>query len=251
MSKLAINTGVQENNLLVEMSGELELTSTKLFEDEVNAALESSGCERVILDCSKLEFVDSSGLGAIVALLRRFKESSGEVVLAGVRAGLLELLYITKLEKYFKLYKNVEEAVTAGETVVDPGLEHVSHPQRHEPEHSAKRVNPAADADQASAGARLPAYEGMANYPTWYTVHWFLTREELHQKSTEIVSNAATDREATRGLHRLLLTRCDGALKASTMVSGLFGFALGYVNWAEVLEEIRRNPAKSVNQTLG
>ena len=249
MDKLKISYRIARESLVVELAGELGMTSTGGFDETLSTALEGSGITRVVLDCSRLEFVDSSGLGVMVTLLRRLRESGGGVDLTGVRAGLLELLYITKLEKHFVMYKSVDDAL-AQVTATAPGPDSgpIKPELRHEPEHAASSAQDRHLKAGPGGPTGLPPYEGLANYPTWYVTQWFLNREELHQRATEVITQSAEDKEAARALHRLLLTRCDGALKASTLVSGLFGFTLGQVSWPDVIDEIRKKPAKSYNK---
>jgi len=65
---------------------------------------------RVVLDASRLEFVDSTGLGALVTLLKTVGPS-GTMVLAGAGAQLQKLLTVTKLDRVFVQTPDVEEGL--------------------------------------------------------------------------------------------------------------------------------------------
>lgn len=58
----------------------------------------------VAIDCSPLEFIDSSGLGVLVTAHKRAAEYGGEVVLCGGNPRLQRLLQLTGLEELFRQY---------------------------------------------------------------------------------------------------------------------------------------------------
>ncbi|HKU94996.1 MAG TPA: anti-sigma factor antagonist, partial [Vineibacter sp.] len=67
---------------------------------------------RVILDLGAVEFMDSSGLGAIVALLKRIGRD-GDLVLAGTRPAVRKLLQITRIDRILTQHATVDEAARA------------------------------------------------------------------------------------------------------------------------------------------
>ncbi len=60
----------------------------------------------VLLDMSQVEFVDSSGLGAIVAALKSLRSAGGELALCQPSEQVKTLLEITGLERIIKVYPN-------------------------------------------------------------------------------------------------------------------------------------------------
>ena len=72
--------------------------------------LVQSGHERIVMDMAALEFIDSSGLGALIAGLKALG-GRGEIVLCGITPRLLSLFQLTHVDKLFHIFDNVEEAV--------------------------------------------------------------------------------------------------------------------------------------------
>ena len=72
--------------------------------------LVQSGHERIIMDMTVLEAIDSSGLGALIAGLKALG-GRGEMVLCGITPRLLSLLQLTHVDKLFHMFESVEEAV--------------------------------------------------------------------------------------------------------------------------------------------
>jgi anti-sigma B factor antagonist len=72
--------------------------------------LVQSGHERIVMDMAALEFIDSSGLGALIAGLKALG-GHGEIVLCGMTPRVLSLLQLTHVDKLFHIFDSVEEAV--------------------------------------------------------------------------------------------------------------------------------------------
>src|SRR6202521_1735480 len=67
----------------------------------------------VVLQLEQVEFVDSSGLGAMVRLMQAARSKGGDLKLSGVPPKILKTLELTSLLSQFETYDSVEEAITA------------------------------------------------------------------------------------------------------------------------------------------
>src|SRR5271167_3346385 len=67
----------------------------------------------VVLQLEQVEFVDSSGLGALVRLMQAARTKGGDLKLSGVPANVRKMLQLTNLLAQFETYESVEEAITA------------------------------------------------------------------------------------------------------------------------------------------
>jgi anti-sigma B factor antagonist len=67
----------------------------------------------VVLQVDQVEFVDSSGLGALVRLMQAARAKGGDLKLSGVPPRIRKTLEMTGLLSQFKTYESVEEAITA------------------------------------------------------------------------------------------------------------------------------------------
>ncbi len=65
----------------------------------------------VVLDLSGLDFIDSTGLGVLVGMLRRVRAGGGDVRIAGARPGIERVFSVTGLDQLFSLYPTVEAAI--------------------------------------------------------------------------------------------------------------------------------------------
>jgi anti-sigma B factor antagonist len=67
----------------------------------------------IVMHLDQVDFVDSSGLGALVRLMHTARAKSGDLKLSGVQPAFRRVLEMTKLISQFETYDTVEEAITA------------------------------------------------------------------------------------------------------------------------------------------
>ena len=67
----------------------------------------------VVLQLDQVDFVDSSGLGALVRLMQAARSKGGDLKLSGVPPNIRKVLQLTNLLAQFETYDSVEEAITA------------------------------------------------------------------------------------------------------------------------------------------
>jgi anti-sigma B factor antagonist len=72
----------------------------------------NSGRRRIVLDLSEVDFVDSSGLGAMVSSLKAIGDE-GDLVLCGVRETVMSLFRLTRMNRVFSMFGGREEAVAS------------------------------------------------------------------------------------------------------------------------------------------
>jgi anti-sigma B factor antagonist len=82
------------------VSGELDVYEAPAFRSELFAIIDE-GHERVVVDCSRLGFIDSGGLATFVDSARRLAARDGELVLRGVRPSARRIFEITDLVTMF------------------------------------------------------------------------------------------------------------------------------------------------------
>jgi anti-sigma B factor antagonist len=71
-----------------------------------------AGHTTVILDLSNVEFIDSSGLGAIVSGLKAVGPA-GDLVLCGPRDAVMNLFRLTRMNRVFQIFATEDEAIGA------------------------------------------------------------------------------------------------------------------------------------------
>lgn len=92
------------------MEGSLTVATAQEFFSQIASLLEE-GETRFLLQMSAVEFIDSTGLGAVVRLSKRVREAKGKLSLAEPQPKILAMFELTRLDKILPLYKTHEEAL--------------------------------------------------------------------------------------------------------------------------------------------
>jgi anti-sigma B factor antagonist len=94
VSELELERGeAADQELLVAVRGEIDMASAPQLRELLDTAIDA-GITRVTLDCRGLEFLDSSGIGVLVAARKRLGEG-GELVLDSPPTHVRKVLEIT------------------------------------------------------------------------------------------------------------------------------------------------------------
>ena len=93
--------GVAKDDVtLIEVGGQLIVGNRQLLKEQVLDQLER-GDRKFILDFSKTDYIDSSGLGVLVTLSKKIREQGGQLSLVGLSEDLRTLFELTKLDTLF------------------------------------------------------------------------------------------------------------------------------------------------------
>ena len=87
----------------------LDASVAPAFKQAVVAVIEG-GEQRLVLDLSSVEFLDSSGLGAMVSILKALG-GKGAVAVCGAQGAVLALFKLTRMDKVFTLFATRADAV--------------------------------------------------------------------------------------------------------------------------------------------
>ena len=123
-------------SMVVSVQGELDVVSSQRFDDHLSEA--SGRSDRLILDLSAVDFMDTTALAVIVGHWRRQVAAGGLFLLAGARYRYIKALWITGLADRLPMYDTVGEALAAA--LPEPGSGAASGPgagESGEPEATA------------------------------------------------------------------------------------------------------------------
>lgn len=112
MDGFSIETVRDERHAVVLVVGELDAaTAPRLREGLVT--LSAEGVDRVVLDCRRLSFIDSFGLGVVVAAKKRLSAHGNSLCLVAgeEQRSLRRLLEITGLDRLLPVHATVADAV--------------------------------------------------------------------------------------------------------------------------------------------
>ena len=100
---------VRNNYQLFRLTGLLDAFSEATFRKVLSKCIDD-GPKHVILDLSTIDFVDSSGLGALVQLVKQAQNSDGTLQIVS-NPRITQTVKLVRLEKFLSLQPTVDEAV--------------------------------------------------------------------------------------------------------------------------------------------
>ena len=95
--------------LVFYFTGQLDAYSEKQFTEFVNNAFDANNLP-IILDLSKIDFIDSSGLGAMVHYAKKCKKSKRSFVVVG-NARVIQTIKLVKLEEFLHVATDLNTAL--------------------------------------------------------------------------------------------------------------------------------------------
>jgi anti-sigma B factor antagonist len=106
-------TTISPDILVMALTGRLALgRECQTVEWTIDELLEG-GQKRVVFDLSKLEYMDSTGIGIIATCCGRIESAGGQVRLAAVNAKIDDLFRVTKLNRVIGMHPSVDEAIAS------------------------------------------------------------------------------------------------------------------------------------------
>jgi len=100
----------RDGGLVITPQGRLTMVSARSFKDQVAEKIQSSSGSVAVIDLSQVEFIDSSGLGALVACLKTARQGGGDLRLAAPSEQVTMILAMTNLDRVLRPRATVAEA---------------------------------------------------------------------------------------------------------------------------------------------
>jgi anti-anti-sigma factor len=97
---------------LVSIAGRLDMVSAGPLEQELEGLI-GAGTRRLAIDMSRLDYLSSAGLRALLVAARRLQEGGGILTLIGLRGTVKEVLEIAGLTNAFPCYGDEQELLAA------------------------------------------------------------------------------------------------------------------------------------------
>jgi len=110
---LEIQPREREGIVILDLKGRITVgTEAGALRDKV-AALVAAGSHNIILDLAHVDYIDSTGLGALVMCATTLRKVPGALKLLNLNRRNIELLVMTKLATVFDLFTDEQDAVNS------------------------------------------------------------------------------------------------------------------------------------------
>ena len=102
-----------DNFTILYVEGLIKLgESAEFFSSALENVLKNES-SNVIVDFTKIDYIDSTGIGELVGYLGKFTTQNRKLILVNPSERIMKLLKLAKLDTVFKIYNTEEEAIAA------------------------------------------------------------------------------------------------------------------------------------------
>jgi anti-sigma B factor antagonist len=108
--EFSISTQLSGDRTVVSVSGELDAHVAPQLQAELDPITAKHGAS-VVIDLSEVGFIDSSGLGVLVATLKHVREADGRLDVVVSRPRVLKVFKLTGLDAVIPLHSTLDEAL--------------------------------------------------------------------------------------------------------------------------------------------
>jgi anti-sigma B factor antagonist len=113
--ELSVSQQSVDGHPVLDVRGEVDVYSAPALRDSLSGLLDA-GPKAVIVDLTEVAFLDSTGLGALVAARTRANDAGSRLLIVCDRERIVKLFRITGLDSVFEIYPSRDAAVQSLET---------------------------------------------------------------------------------------------------------------------------------------
>jgi anti-sigma B factor antagonist len=106
----------QDSVAILSLNGRLDLASGATLKEQVKRLIEKETTQ-IHLTLADVEFINSSGLGALVSIMKEIRILKGRLSLSNLASYVQEIFEITQLSHIFEIYATEEEALASRQAV--------------------------------------------------------------------------------------------------------------------------------------
>ncbi|MDQ2624116.1 MAG: STAS domain-containing protein [Actinomycetota bacterium] len=107
---VSVHTYLSGGRSVVEVGGEIDVYTAPVLRERL-AALHEAGQQHLVVDLRAVRFMDSTGLGVLVGVLKRVRLAGGSLLLVIDSERVLKVFRITALTQLFEIHSTLAEAL--------------------------------------------------------------------------------------------------------------------------------------------
>jgi anti-sigma B factor antagonist len=104
---------VEPGVVVITLVGKVMLGPESAAIEDLIATLLGQGQRKIVVDLSGVTHIDSTGIGRFIASLGRVSESGGALLMAGAGGMVRDGFRVTRLDRVFRFFPDVETALKA------------------------------------------------------------------------------------------------------------------------------------------
>lgn len=107
---LEVSTRENQNATIVSITGDVDLYSSPEVR-KVLISLTEKKTKNILVDLSRVSYMDSSGVATLVEGLQLMGKYKGKLILFGLEASVKEVFELSRLDKVFEIYSDESSAL--------------------------------------------------------------------------------------------------------------------------------------------
>ena len=107
---VSVTSRTDGDRTVVDVTGEIDVYTAPLLREELASLIDSEHTDLVV-DLTKVGFMDSTGLGVLVGALKKVRTLGGDLRLVIDQEKILKVFRITALTQVFTIHSSIDEAV--------------------------------------------------------------------------------------------------------------------------------------------
>ena len=112
--KISLREDKNKKIKIVDIEGEVDVYTSMELKKDLNNLIDA-GEKRLIVNLEKVVYMDSSGLGILVAVLKRIRSEKGNMKLIKLTPGIKKIFELTRLTKFFEIFDTEENGMKSFE----------------------------------------------------------------------------------------------------------------------------------------
>ncbi len=108
---MEINEQKTDQCVIIGITGRLDTTNYSMLEKKLMDLIDSHH-DKILVECSKMDYVSSSGLRILLMALKKISLAKGKFVLCGLQENIREIFEISGFTNIFEIYSSQDEALT-------------------------------------------------------------------------------------------------------------------------------------------
>jgi anti-sigma B factor antagonist len=101
----------QDKITIFDLAGDIDFAHSPEVRQSVLREIWESRASRVVVNLSKVRYIDSSGVASLVEGLKASRDVGSRFILFGLSPSAREVLQLSRLTKVFEIYDNEEQAL--------------------------------------------------------------------------------------------------------------------------------------------
>jgi len=101
----------------IKTARRIDIDNSKEFVIILNT-INKGGGKKILIDCHDLEYIDSSGIGVIIAGAKQIRKKGGDLTIANVTSDIMSIFKIVNLHEFIKIFTTDGEAINHFRVIV-------------------------------------------------------------------------------------------------------------------------------------